>query len=758
MFNSKNTKRSLLMSALAIVLCVSMLVGSTFAWFTDTATTGVNTIQSGTLDIELLMYDGANWVNAENQTLNFISANGNQNILWEPGCTYELPALKVVNNGNLSLKYQIHITGIEGDAKLLEVIDFTIENEGSLSGTLAPEAETAAITLIGSMSKDANNDYQGLTLDAISITVVATQMTAEFDSYDNQYDALATYMNKNADGEWEIDNLGQLIYFAKSVNEGNSYAGETVVLTNDIDLAGINWIPIGNADADEFVGFKGTFDGQNFTISNLTINSASWGKGLFGYMDINTNATVKNVNIHNANVVATDCAGIIVGYATNGTFENIHVTGDVSVVATVNDGYAGGIAGCGYNADFNNCSVIANAGSKITSAGSFAGGIVGYQCNNQKMIADCKVANLTITGYGAIGGIAGIIQTGPNFAFTNNTVENIVLNKSRVDGNPSIGALVGCYSGTEETKLTGVVSNVTLNGTHVAYSAYNALYGSNYGGATTPNFDVTGVAVSGITNNLVEVVVVKNATELQAALDTAVDGTVIHLVAGITGDVTATQKPDIKVTIEGNGMTYAGVITVDGKSGTYTTAGLTIKNVNFKADSISADACINLGNGNNATRYTCNVTVDGCTFDVPGAVGVKSYTGGDKNLRVIDCTATSAMHSLVQLAGIDGVLIEGCTVNSKNGANFNQSDNVTISGCTFDTQGYAARFGASSGNTGAAETYLIKACSLKSANDDGDATIILRGTADNSTLTIQNTTIVGTPDIVNNATGATVNK
>ncbi|MBR7152335.1 MAG: SipW-dependent-type signal peptide-containing protein [Candidatus Methanomethylophilaceae archaeon] len=247
-----------------------------------------------------------------------------------------------------------------------------------------------------------------------------------------------------------------------------------------------------------------------------------------------------------------------------------------------------------------------------------------------------------------------------------------------------------------------------------------------------------------------------NQEQLQAALDSAVDEGVIALGADITGDVTVTQKAGVKITVDGNGKTFAGVLTVDGKSATYTTAGLTIKNVNFNAESINADACIRLGNGTNATRYTCNVTVEGCTFDVPGAVGIKSYTGGDKNLTIKNCTATSKAHSLVQAKGIDGILVDNCTVKSKNGLNFNNSDNVTVQNCTVDVKGYAVRFGESSGGAGAAETYLIKDCTLKSDNDDGDAVIILRGTADNSTLTIENTTISGTPDITNTAAGATV--
>ena len=279
-------------------------------------------------------------------------------------------------------------------------------------------------------------------------------------------------------------------------------------------------------------------------------------------------------------------------------------------------------------------------------------------------------------------------------------------------------------------------------------------------GATSDAIVLSGNTEDGIVNNIVyfdAVAKASSADELQAALN-ATGNVVVQLTNDIEGDVNIVSAADKKVIIDGGNNDFAGVITIDGKSATYTTAGFTIKNVNFVADSISADACIQLGDGTIATRYTCNVTVENCTFDVPGAVGVKSYTGGDKNLVIRDCTATANAHSLVQAKGIDGVLVENCKVYSKNGLNFNNSDNVTVVGCTVDVKGYAVRFGESSGGSGAAETYLIKDCSLTSANDDGDATIILRGTADNSTLTIENTTIFGTPDIANTAANATVIK
>ena len=200
MSNKKATKRALLTSILAICLCLVMLIGSTFAWFTDTASTSVNQIQSGTLKVGLQMKDNEDqWVDAEGETLQFkvngkIPTEGTK-ILWEPGCTYELPALRVVNKGNLALKYKIQITGIQGNAELNKVITWTI-NDADISLTeqhLEAKAEGDAFIIKGHMQETAGNDYQDKSIDGISITVLATQDTVEFDSISDQYDKDATF-------------------------------------------------------------------------------------------------------------------------------------------------------------------------------------------------------------------------------------------------------------------------------------------------------------------------------------------------------------------------------------------------------------------------------------------------------------------------------------------------------------------------------------------------------------------------------------
>lgn len=263
--------------------------------------------------------------------------------------------------------------------------------------------------------------------------------------------------------------------------------------------------------------------------------------------------------------------------------------------------------------------------------------------------------------------------------------------------------------------------------------------------------------VNGTVYNAVTIdgkLVAYTAADLQKILDAAADGTTVYFANDIVGDVTATQKPDVKVTIDGNGYTLAGAITVNGKSARYETAGLTIQNVNFVADSLNADAYINLGkSGDDNTRYTNNVTVKNCTFSYSGeadVVAVKSYTGGDWNLTFDGCTVNAGMHSALQLANVEkGLKVVGCEIYSKNGINLNYTPSLEMSGCTVDVQGYAVRFGVNgSTNNG---TFSIADSTLKSANDDGDAVIILRGTMTGATLTLTNTTLIGTPDITGNA-------
>ena len=218
MATKKSAKKALLVSALSLLMCVSLLIGTTFAWFTDSVTVSGNTIQSGTLQVDLIDNAGNS---LEGQTLQFVDENGNvlSNILWEPGCTYTLQDVRVKNKGNLAIKYNIVVNGLTGDAKLLEVIDWKVDFEGqenvslsALKGNLAAGATSGVLKITGHMKEDAGNDYQNLTLAGISITVYATQDTVEADSFDNMYDeaANATMVKDAAELAAAIANGGEV--------------------------------------------------------------------------------------------------------------------------------------------------------------------------------------------------------------------------------------------------------------------------------------------------------------------------------------------------------------------------------------------------------------------------------------------------------------------------------------------------------------------------------------------------------------------
>jgi predicted ribosomally synthesized peptide with SipW-like signal peptide len=202
----------LIASVCAVIMCAAMLIGSTFAWFTDTASTSVNSIKSGTLGVNLLQataWDGTtgaptSWDTAEGKVLTFRTKDNRaaENILWEPGAEYKLPELKVENNGTLALKYKLEITGIKGNTELNDVIDWTItvggetysiDKEFTLKGKSGETMDSDIITISGKMQTTAGNDYQNKSIEGITISVKATQMTSEFDSTTDQYDAGAEY-------------------------------------------------------------------------------------------------------------------------------------------------------------------------------------------------------------------------------------------------------------------------------------------------------------------------------------------------------------------------------------------------------------------------------------------------------------------------------------------------------------------------------------------------------------------------------------
>ena len=230
MTNRKSTKRALLGSVVAMVLCLAMLVGATFAWFTDTASTGVNKIQAGNLDVALeYSTDFKTWNKVTDTTKLFEDST-----VWEPGRT-EVVYLRVKNAGTLALKYAVGmyninesrgknvagefyylsdyvklgavettaayadreaaINAVNAEAKTLKSIGSSAIIGEDQMVMLAPEADAKTYALVlymptevGNEANPKNNDPYWASKFSFGISVNATQAEYENDSYDNTYD------------------------------------------------------------------------------------------------------------------------------------------------------------------------------------------------------------------------------------------------------------------------------------------------------------------------------------------------------------------------------------------------------------------------------------------------------------------------------------------------------------------------------------------------------------------------------------------
>lgn len=391
--NKKYTKSALFGSVIALILCCAMLVGTTFAWFTDDATTGVNTIQSGTLEVDIIKADGSGDT-LQGKTLTLQGLNGNQ--LFEPGATFTTEAFQIKSNGNLALKFKLEINGTNvSDHKLMEVLTFKVVDESKTAvdiakfeGHLTPASiYSGAYTIQATMDTDAGNEYQGLTCSTVSITVYATQDTVESDMTDNKYDANAQYM----------DNVVLVNTPDELVNAFNNLErGAVISLGADLDMSGKTLKAVnGN------VGF--TLNGNGHTISNLS----STASGLFVDHSGSDSYTFKDLTLSNCSVDSADnYAALFVG------------DGDTSGNIAID------------NCAVNNCTVN---GAKY--AAMFVAYGSGYGVDNNgpvyaiHKITDCTVTGGSVTGGGSTG--IAVAHAGGNDAtetyITNLTATNVIV-------------------------------------------------------------------------------------------------------------------------------------------------------------------------------------------------------------------------------------------------------------------------------------------------------------------------------------------
>ena len=436
----KSKKSALLMSFTSLLLCFAMLAGSTFAWFTDTATTGVNKIQAGNLDIELAYKNsttGGKFKEANKETPVF-----DNNAQWEPGHV-EYVVLKVSNEGNLALKYKLGInianevgsTNVYNDEfKLSDYIRFAVLDGDRTGNSVDRDALVAAATdsklIKEGYSKedhllaDENNNEKVVTLVVwmpktvdnkanhkagelapfveLGINVVATQLNYENDSFGPDYDKFADY--PEVQPVTTADKLQEAL-------ASEDIDGKTIKLYDNIETEGL-----------QLTGKNVAFDlnGKSLNTKKLEVNkstvvfgdSSENGGGTLATDDSYgvINAVDSNVTIENGQFVSTYDTGTS-GYAPVIQARNSNLT--------INGGYFENTDGVGsYNYLIKAPSYNRNEKTTITING---GEFVSHRDYGYIVTGDSD-ANVEVVING------GTFTTEGNNSYLTNVKGNVVVN------------------------------------------------------------------------------------------------------------------------------------------------------------------------------------------------------------------------------------------------------------------------------------------------------------------------------------------
>lgn len=451
------------------------------------------------------------------------------------------------NNGEeVSLAYELKTNS----GKLTKDTDYTV--------TLSSNAPAAAgdYTISFTAKEGNSGGYAGTTTRTFSVM---------------EGEDLDGYVFKT-EGEGEskvylINDERDLERLAAYVNSGHDALGKTFKQNADITLTAAH-TSIGRYFEGTYKYFKGTYDGNNKTISNLTVNAPNSNyQGLFGYT---SKAVIKNVTLANCNITGKQYTGGIVGYASTSTaIENCHVRGNISATESDASGH-GGIAGSATATSITNCTVTGTISTSVSNDNY--GGIVGA-ANYDVVITSCEnAANISGDGQNH-GGIVGRDNNGSNkFKYC--------LNTGVVKGNQYVGAIAGeryspsnfdhCYYSNQSTIKAFGTSSGSNNYTGHGEVAYVVTLGENISKIEFAEQTVITSALSGkkyyakgdwtltLTPNQTDVTFVSYACEGGTLSDlTTADGT--HKLTITDKDVTISALVSNNDATDVNGVTIAAI-------------------------------------------------------------------------------------------------------------------------------------------------------------------------------------------------------
>ena len=245
--------------------------------------------------------------------------------------------------------------------------------------------------------------------------------------------------NGSQKNPWTIRTAAQLEAFARSVNQGNSYAGKRIRLTADIDLSGRQWTPIGFYRDKARRPFKGAFDGNGRVVSGLRIEAPAAGMaGLFGVLE---GATVQGLTVEDASVSGGANVGIVAGFALRSELRNCSVSGTVQGLEN-----AGGLVGQASECRMTGLSFSGLVKSSASSVGGVVGSMFGTLLSRAEVRGE-------VMGLDNVGGLAGSIREGE--------LKEVGTRDLEVNGRNEVGGLVGFASDSavlRRSRFDGVVS------------------------------------------------------------------------------------------------------------------------------------------------------------------------------------------------------------------------------------------------------------------------------------------------------------
>mgnify|MGYP001473216498 CR=1 FL=1 len=311
---------------------------------------------------------------------------------------------------------------------------------------------------------------------ALCFTLLPTAALAEDDAWNGSTAAAFAGGTGTAEDPYQIANGAELAYLASSVNSGESYEEKNFVLTANIDLNGLPWTPIANSFSDALLGgsdyrvFAGNFDGNGYTISNVSIGSeaAPLEADVFGFFGATegkiSNLNLDTVSIHGIAKVAS--IGAVVGFAgglvgsSGGSIENCHVTG---------------------------LTMDMSAPSNVYAAAYWVGGLVGAL--DGRYIDECSVSGeITETsGKGSIGGLIGELGQAAKITYSRSNVTVRV--KADSSGGANVGGFIG--KGNGKTDAETIIRNCYATG-NVTGGAYTGGFAGGLWGLNIKNCYASG--------------------------------------------------------------------------------------------------------------------------------------------------------------------------------------------------------------------------------------------------------------------------